>query len=328
MNPGMNKPLSQMTCWAMTEGHAGMENQCVGLAEAIGVTPTRVHTQASRTMWKFLPPSLWPDPLSLKEGGGRFEAPWPDIVITCGRRSVATSMAIRKASGGKTFTIHIQDPHAPADKFDMLVVPRHDTLRAPNVYVARGALHHVTREKLDKAAAHFSPMLAHLPRPLISVLVGGSNKKQEVSPDVIRDLAEKLKKTAQLSNAGIAVTPSRRTGKANEVILREVLSGSNCWVWDGTGDNPYFGLLALADAIVVTADSVSMVSEAAFTGKPVYVYDLEGGSSRLRRFQQDLFDDGITKPFTGTAIEHWAYQPLDDTREVAAIIREKLMKRD
>lgn len=304
-----------------------MENQCVGLAEAIGVTPIRVHTDASRTMWKFLPPSFWPDPLSLKEGGGRFEAPWPDIIITCGRRSVATSMAIRKASSGKTFTIHIQDPHAPADKFDMLVVPRHDTLRAPNVYVARGALHHVTQEKLNKAAIQFSPALSHLRRPLISVLVGGSNKKQEVSPDVIRDLAEKLKSTARLSGASIAVTPSRRTGKSNEAILAESLRDTSAWVWTGTGDNPYFGLLALADAIVVTADSVSMVSEAAFTGKPVYVYDLEGGSSRLRRFQQDLFDDGITKPFTGAALENWAYQPLDDTRAVAEIIRKKLEER-
>jgi len=277
--------------------------------------------------WKLLPPSYWPDPLSFKEGGGRFEAPWPDILITCGRRSVATSMAIRKASGGKTFTVHIQDPHAPAEKFDQLIVPRHDTLRASNVYIARGALHHVTHEKLRKAAVQFSPVLDHLRRPLISVLVGGSNRKQSVSPDVIRDLAEKLKNAASLSRASIAVTPSRRTGKENEKILADSLKDSPSWVWDGTGDNPYFGLLALADAIVVTADSVSMVSEAAFTGKPVYVYDLEGGSGRLRQFQQDLFDDRITKPFTGAAIEHWAYTPLDDTRDVAALIRQKLQAR-
>lgn len=304
-----------------------MENQCVGLAEAIGVTPIRVHTQA-RMPWKFLPPDYWPDPLSFKEGGGRFEAPWPDIVITCGRRSVATSMAIRKASGGKTFTVHIQDPHVAADKFDQLVVPRHDKLRAPNVYVARGALHHVTHEKLSQAAIHFGPTLSHLRRPLISVLVGGSNRKQAVSPDIIRDLAAKLKNAASLSRAGLAITPSRRTGKENEKILAESLRDSPAWIWGGTGENPYFGLLALADAIVVTADSVSMVSEAAFTGKPVYVYDLEGGSGRLRRFQQDLFDDGITKPFTGAAIENWAYAPLDDTREVAALIRKKLEARN
>lgn len=326
MNLPMTNALLNLTCWTLTEGYAAMDHQCVGLGEAIGMSCTKQHIKA-RAPWKFLPPDLWPNGLSFKDDGGHFEGPWPDVLISCGRRSVATAMAIRKASGGKTFTVHVQAPHVKPEKFDMIMVPRHDSLRGENVFVSRGALHHVTTAKLEKAKTDFQPILGSLAHPLIGVLVGGSTKKNAVSGDTMRDLAEKLAETAKRCGGSIALTPSRRTGKDNEKILADSLKNAPSWIWDGSGENPYFGILAHADALVVTGDSVSMISEAAFTGKPLYIYDLQGSSRRMKQFHQDLFDEGIAKPFTGAAIEQWSYQPMDDTNQAAALIRQKLQAR-
>ncbi|HEX9490910.1 MAG TPA: ELM1/GtrOC1 family putative glycosyltransferase, partial [Stellaceae bacterium] len=125
---------------------------------------------------------------------------------------------------------------------------------------------------------------------------------------------------------GIAVTPSRRTGPAAEELLRDRLAGLPAIIWDGAGDNPYFGLLGLADALLVTADSVSMVSEAAATGKPVHVVDLDGGSAKFARFHAAMRAAGITRPFAG-AIEDWHYAPPDDTARAAAEIRRRVAMR-
>ncbi|HXH02081.1 MAG TPA: mitochondrial fission ELM1 family protein [Candidatus Competibacteraceae bacterium] len=303
-----------------------MENQCLGLAEALGVQPLvkRVHPRAP---WKFLPARLWWRPLrTCSSAADRFEPPWPELLISCGRRSVAVAVAVRRASAGRTFAVHIQDPYGQARHFDLVVVPRHDTLRGENVIVTRGALHRVTAERLAAAARRFAPALAHLPRPLVAVLVGGSNRRQRIDPVVIGDLAERLVAMARTQGAGLAVTASRRTGAENERVLRERLAAVASVVWDGTGENPYFGYLGLADAIVVTGDSVSMVSEACSTGKPVYVYDLEGGSKRLQRFHEGLRADGITRPFEGR-LEHWTYPPLNETAQVAELVRARLRQR-
>jgi hypothetical protein len=108
-------------------------------------------------------------------------------------------------------------------------------------------------------------------------------------------------------------------------MLQKRLAGQNVFVWDGKGDNPYFAMLGTADAIIVTADSVSMISEAASTGKPVHIIELEGGSAKFARFHQAMRNAGITRPFNGT-LENWDYAPLDDTARAAAEIRRRFKK--
>ena len=125
---------------------------------------------------------------------------------------------------------------------------------------------------------------------------------------------------------GLAITTSRRTGAAATAQLRARLEPLGAYIWDGKGENPYFGLLALADVVIVTSDSVSMVSEAAFSGKPVHVFELEGGSAKFARFHQALRDAGISRPFRG-AIERWVYTPPDDTARAAAEIRRRYAAR-
>lgn len=309
-----------LTCWALTEGFAGMENQCLGLAEALGIPCEIRRVRRPGSPWKYLPPDWWPHPL---DSVSPLAPPWPDILISSGRGSVAAALAVKKATGGKTFAVHIQSPYVDPMKFDLVVVPEHDSLRGPNVLVARTALHRITKEKLDTAAAHFRPLFANLPRPLISVLVGGSNKRAKVSPEIITRLADQLADAASKSGGSLAVTPSRRTGKENEQILRDRLKDVSAYIWDGTGENPYFGLLALADAIVATGDSVSMVSEACATGKPVHIFDLGDDGRKMRAFHKGLREAGLTRPFAGV-IENWSYAPVNETVAVADVIRQRL----
>jgi mitochondrial fission protein ELM1 len=310
-------------CWALTEGFAGMENQCVGLAEAVGSRCEVKHVRRPRAPVMYLSPRLWPNPLASTTDGIPLAPPWPDLLISSGRGSVAAALAIRKASRNRTFAVHIQRPYVRPSRFDLVVMPLHDSLRGDNVLVARTALHRVTSEKLGEAAQRFKPALSHLPRPLIAVLVGGSNKHQRFSADTMGRLASDLVLAVEECGGSLAVTPSRRTGEENERILRERLNSVPAFLWDGRGENPYLGLLALADAIVVTSDSVSMVSEATATGKPVHIFAIGDGGKKLRRFHKALLDDGVTRIFTAT-IESWSYNPPDETARIAALVRRHL----
>ncbi|MFZ0692713.1 MAG: mitochondrial fission ELM1 family protein [Alphaproteobacteria bacterium] len=307
----------------MSDGTAGMENQALGLAQILGF-PTRVKRLKTRPPWRWLPPSLWPCPLAAQtRGGDRLEPPWPDVLIATGRQSVAPALAIKARNGGRTFTIQIQNPGISCSRFDLVVAPLHDQLTGPNVIATTGSLHSITPAKLAEAARRLGPALAHLKRPLVAVLVGGTNKVFRLSAQHTRRLAEGLASLVKRHGAGLAVTPSRRTGAVNETVLRDMLGPLGAEIWDGKGENPYLGYLGLADAIVVTGDSVNMVSEACATGKPVYVFDLEGGSAKFSRFHEKLRSDGLTRPFEGTLSE-WSYRPLDDTARVVAIIKERL----
>lgn len=304
-------------CWILTDGKQGMESQCLGLAEALGYVPTILRIRP-RWLWRQLPPQLWVRPLAAPgNGGDAIKPPWPDILIATGRQTVALSIAIKRASGGSTFTIQIQNPTLAPRRFDLVIVPRHDEIDGENVVVTDGALHRISRDKLRDAAEHFGPAFADLPRPRIAVLLGGSNRQFRMTPASVAVLGERLRRVAIEHGAGLLITPSRRTGAENVRLLRDRLTDLPHYLWNMAGENPYFAMLALADAIVVTGDSVNMVSEACTTAKPVYVFDLEGGSRKFVRFHDSLRARGFTRPFRGT-LETWSYEPLDETARVAA----------
>jgi mitochondrial fission protein ELM1 len=318
-------PSSLPLCWIVTEGLKGLQNQAIGLAEALGFPYLLKEINKPKSFWRLLPPFYWPSSIALTSHGHRLNPPWPDVLISCGRSSVATSLAIKKASAGKTFTVHIQDPQIDPVNFDIVIAPRHDRIEGSNVLVTQGAIHHVTREKLIRAADHFRPLLASLPRPLFAVLIGGNNRHQEFSYSSVRHFADKLSKAAQNAGGGLAITPSRRTGAAIEQLLREHLKGVPAYIWDQQTENPYLGLLALADVIVVTSDSISMISEACFTGKSVYVYELPGCGRRHKEFLNSLLKKGMIRLFSGK-IEMWEYPPLDETQRAADFVRERFAR--
>jgi uncharacterized protein len=308
--------MKKRTCWVVTLGIPGMDNQSLGLAEALGFDIVQKFVEPVAP-WKYIPPQLWVPPLSFY--GPRthtFTPPWPDVLIGTGRQTLAASLAVSRASGGHTFTVRIQDPHIDLRQFDLVVTPEHDQCRGKNVFATRGALHYVTERRLAEAAQRFAPQLQHLPSPRVAVLVGGNNKHFRLTPAVARDLADRLRQTVLDAGGSLMLTPSRRTGKEAQAILRERLADLPGLIWNGEGENPYLGFLAMADHIVVTCDSVSMASEACYTGKPVYVYDLPGGSVKFRRFHRIMREAGYTRPFSGALLQG-SGKRLDDMSAVA-----------
>lgn len=313
--------------WAVHDGRVGIINQVLGLVEAVGL-PFIEKRFLARFPWTHLPPRLWSDPeRAAASGSDALAAPWPDLLITCGRVCAAAGIAVKRANGGRTFLVQIQDPRFGRQAFDLMVVPGHDPARGENVVVTRGAVHRVTQEKLVEAGSRFAPAFAHLPRPLVAVLIGGQNRVYRLPPARLAAIADQLATLARREGAGLLVTPSRRTGEAGERILRERLAGVPAYIWDGSGENPYFALLALADAVIVTEDSVSMVTEAASTGKPVHVIELEGGSRKFHDFHRLMREAGVTRRFAGI-LEHWHYDPPNDTARAAAEVRRRMALRE
>lgn len=309
----VNKNHAPLTCWIVTEGMVGTENQCLGVAAALGVTPS-VKRITLRQPWKTLSP--WLGAETARTFTPPLEGPWPDILLASGRKSIAASRYIKKQSGGKTLTVQIQDPRIDPKYFDLVAVPAHDPTRGPNVIVTDGAPNLITPEKLQSAKEKWAGAFSSLPAPRIAVLIGGSSRAHKMTQNIARDMGEKLAHLARTQHAGLMITASRRTGEENIAALRATLSGTDAFIWDGTGDNPYHGMLAWADYIVVTSDSVSMLSDAGTTGKPVYMIPLDGGSARFDRFHVGLIGKGVVRVFDGT-LEHWSYTPLNAAQIIA-----------
>jgi mitochondrial fission protein ELM1 len=307
-----------VSSWIVCESLAGMQAQALGLAEAAGLAP-EFYPIAPRSRWKWLPVSAWRSPLAALPGAVRHGAR-PDVAIGCGGTGDAVAAALR-AGGARA--VAIQNPRMNLRRFDLVVANRHDRLAGPNVVVVRTAMHRVTSDRLAEAADLWAPRLAHLPRPLVAVLVGGSNGRFRLDGAVGAELGRRLAEMMQADRVGLALTPSRRTDPAATRALTDALAPHGGWVWDGTGDNPYFGLLALADAIVVTQDSVSMLSEAVATTAPVLVARLPGRGRRHAAFLDGLIADRRVRLYAGR-LEHWPVTPLNDTPLAAAEMRRRL----
>lgn len=321
----MNEPPVENVTWAISDGRAGLANQVRGLAEAIGL-PVQVKTVRPRLPWTLLPVTAWPAPFAaLGPDSTPLTPPWPRIAVGCGRRAIPYVLAIKRLSKGATFTVQLQHPRVDPRLFDLVVPPEHDGLIGANVMAILGSPNGVTAAKLAAARAQWSS-LERLPHPRIAILVGGKSKSHSFGEADARALAASLKALRD-QGAGLMLTASRRTGEAQTRILRDALSGPNAFVWDGAGENPYFGLLAHADAILVTNDSTNMAVEAAATGKPVYIVAIPGGDVKFDRLHQALEARGIARPFAGK-IERWSYAPLAETERVARAIREKIGLKD
>jgi mitochondrial fission protein ELM1 len=318
---GGHSPLA----WVLHDGKAGMASQAFGLAEATGF-PFIEKRLGIRFPWVCLPPQLWFLPFRATGGtGASLRPPWPDLVIACGRNAAVPALAIRRASDGHTVTAQIQDPKIGHVEFDLIVVPEHDRLSGPRVIVTLGAVHRVTEARLAAERNRF-PTLAKMPRPILSALIGGNNGAYRLTLRRLDEIAELLAGILRSSGGSVLVTPSRRTAAAGLGLLRNRLEGLSTAIWDGSGENPYYAYLAFADALLVTADSVSMISEAAATGKPVHILGLDGGNTKFDRFHEAMRAAGITKPFSGQ-IESWSYPIPDDTARAGAALRALVLGR-
>ena len=313
----------KVSCWVIYDkGKVGTANQCLGLAEKLGYKSPRIIEIEPRFPWKYLIPALWFSPLKgvIDTDNNYLAPPWPDLIIAAGRVSVAPTAEIRRITNGKTKVIQLQNPKVEPGRFDAVVAPAHDLLTGRNVIVTVGALHRLTQKEINAEAKKFGGLVKSLPGPYIMVLVGGTNRKYEITPAVIKSMSESIIAGAKEIGASVLVTPSRRTEPENKLALQEAFKDYPSYVWDGNGDNPYFGFLGLSEYILVTSDSVSMTSEACFTGKPVYTYHLPGIAGHFARFHNLLTSKGYTRPYEGK-FEKWQYEPLDEFEVVANKLR-------
>lgn len=325
--------LENKSAWVITEGHAGIEVQAVALAEALGLDPVVKRVKAP-FLWAWMPATAWPAPLLFARlRGAKLKPPWPDILITGGRRSAALSLAIRRKSrkdwAAGTFAIHILNPQVEAKGWDVVVTPRHDLtnlrrhrIMAPNVIATLGSLHRLEPEVLAREADKVRERFRDLPRPLVAVLVGGPSGAYRMGPESMEALGAQLTRLHGETGCGLAVLTSRRTGAENVAVLKSALEGTGAYIWEGEGEdeNPYRGLLGLADALVVTCDSVNMATEAAATGKPLYVVMFEATSPRVASFHENLRAAGQARVFEGEIDFSWAPEPLLETPRIATEI--------
>ena len=318
----MNSFGTVEACWVITDGRIGIQNQCLGLAEAIGL-PIEVKTVNPRAPWTWVPVTMWPRPFAaLPPDGPKFEPPWPRLVIACGWRSIPYVLAIKRLSGGATFSVQLQDPRIALTHFDLVVPPEHDRVVGANVITSFGSPNRVTPEKLTAAAAQWAPRFDQLPHPRVGVLLGGDSNSHRFRERDAAQLALRLKKLTD-DGFSLIVTPSRRTGEAQTRAIARALEGTKSFVWDGVGDNPYFAILALSDALLVTDDSTNLLTEAASTGKPLHILTIPGGSPKFDRLHESLITRGVARPFTGR-IENWHYEALNETPRIAAEIKRRM----
>ena len=299
--------------WAVSDGRAGNVAMAMGLAERVA---QRIDGEVIQRNLEVSGPRAWlaarlpwfPSRLQ------RTTYPAPALVIGAGRR-VAPAVAALGKTGAKV--AQILEPQMSHRHFDLLCIPTHDNPDGENVHPTLGSLGRITPDKLAEAATRWTPKFAALKRPLLAVLLGGDTKRKKVTAQRWTKLAEDL--AAFAPQTGLVITTSRRTGPAAEAILREALP--EAMIWDGQGDNPYLGMLACADAILATDDSVNMASEAASTGKPVALYPLLEEGGKIARFHADLIAAGHAQWFDGT-LPTASNGMLDETdRAATAVIR-------
>jgi mitochondrial fission protein ELM1 len=317
------QPAEPINVWTVTDGRAGIENQAIGLAEAMARRiPVRLTTKRVevRAPWSWMPSGLIPAPRSvLTPRSDELEPPWPDIWIGCGRASIALSMGVRDWSNARTLVVQLQDPRVNPREFDVVVPPIHDGLEGRNILSIVGACHRVTPDKLDKAVLDYPAPLEDMPSPRFAILIGGKSRRQDISAKRARAISEALAAVQRETGGALFASMSRRTGEAAKLQFRTWLAPHCAVFYDGEGVNPYFALLGAADHIFVTADSVNMATEAAATGKPVHILPVDGHAGKLERFHRSLARRGCARQFNGR-LETWSYPPLLETDRVAGAV--------
>lgn len=317
--------------WVVSDGRAGIENQALGLAEAVQrLTPAEIAVK--RIRWKAafdkLPSSLkagWmldasSDPVEPAVG-----ETWPDLWIATGRATLPLSVKAKARSGGKTFVVQTQDPRWRTGDFDLVVAPAHDEVSGANILSITGSPHRVTPARLAEGAAAFSEALEALPRPRVAVLVGGKSRAHDLPEAHAAAMADQIARAVGAAGGSLMLTFSRRTPEDAKAAMTARLDQLPGLIWDGTGPNPYFAFLHYADQVLVTEDSANMAAEAAATGKPVQILPmvpLKSGD-KFTRLHADLRGRGAARAFDG-AFGDAKYEPLSETDRAAAEVLRRM----
>lgn len=305
--------MTEAAVWVLADPRAGTAAQPLGIADRLGL-PYRVVPLAwgglARVPWP------WPSLAGLRPSARALAGtpPWPRLVLSAGRRSAPVA---RWLAGHGARTVHCMRPGFGSARFDLLVLGRHDDPgEAANILPILGACHRISPVRLAAARTEWAA-LAALPRPRVALLVGGKVRSEGMDPAVATAIGARVAGFA----CSVLATTSRRTGRAATEALAAALAGvpHRLFRWGDAGENPYAGFLAWADAVVVTGDSVSMLSEALATAGPVFIADPGGLGPRHRRLQDSLLAAGQARRLEA-APAPFARPLLDEAGRVAAAI--------
>ncbi|MFP6655927.1 MAG: mitochondrial fission ELM1 family protein [Myxococcota bacterium] len=264
---------------------AGDNSQVLGLGEALGWPLEEKHfiyTRFEKTVNLPFGAHLFG---IIKEQSSQIKAPWPDLVISAGRKNEPIARYIRKNTDKKVRLIHVGRPFARLDTWDLVITtPQYRLPNDPNVLHNETPLHRVTRARLDRAAETWQEKVAHLPKPIVTVLAGGNSGPYPFDRASGERLAKQVDELARSVGGSVLLTTSARTlDETTDALIKNIESPSLFYRWKKNDpDNPFFAFLGLADHVVVTADSVSMMAEACVSGRPVYLFDTGEGRTSMK----------------------------------------------
>lgn len=318
--------------WLITDGKIGDEVPMRGLTAAMGLAaePRRIRPRkffAALAPWGPADRRDFARLCHARESGhpgvaGQMDSrlrgndSLPTVAFAAGRRAVPVLRAL-KAASPRTFTIFLGNPHTRRHGADAIWAPAHDELAAPDIISTLTTPHPYSSATLAALREKPDPRIAALPSPRAGLLIGGASRNHAFGPAEVTALVAAAR-AIRAQGFSLAATISRRTPPALTAALRETFRDDpDVFLWTGQGDNPYGSILACADALLVTADSTNMVSEAVATHAPVHVFQPAGGHPRLTRLLNGLIGADRVRRWTGR-LERWPVQPLDATPGIAA----------
>ena len=306
----------------LTEGMHGMISQVEGLAKSLDLD--FIHEKIElNNFWEMIPPKITPIQNFVFKNNIQNNF---DIVISCGRKSVIPSIYLKQKFKNKIMNIHIQDPKVSLDNFDFIVVPEHDGLKGKNVLTTKGAIHYLRNSELSENENYLKSQINK--EKLVTLIVGGPNKYYDYNDKTIDEIFLKIKDNFINKGYQLIFIPSMRTPQ-NVINKAANYFGQNQIIITNVDKKAYLSSLKLADHIVVTCDSTSMISEAAMTGKPIYVAQMPAikNNKRFRKFFELFKSLNIIKDLENS-VDEWNYEKLNETDKISSYIKEQLKNYD
>jgi mitochondrial fission protein ELM1 len=307
----------------LTQGMHGMISQVEGLAKALDLD--FIHEKIElNNFWKLFPPKITPiqDFVFKNKINKQF-----DIVISCGRKSVIPSIYLKKKFKNKIMNIHIQEPKVALNNFDLVVAPEHDDLKGDNVLTSKGAVHYLTNDELDENENYLKPRI-NAQKKIVTLILGGPTRYYDYNNKVIESIFLKIEQNFLKNNYQVIIIPSMRTPQ-NIIEKAKNYFDKNQIIIPNVDKKAYLSSLKISDHIIVTCDSTSMISEAAITGKPIYVAQMPAikNDQRFKNFF-NLFESLNIIKELNNSVEKWTYKKLNETNKIANQIKEKIKQHD
>ncbi|MDB3872167.1 mitochondrial fission ELM1 family protein [Candidatus Pelagibacter sp.] len=307
----------------LTEGMHGMISQVEGLAKALDLD--FIHEKIEiNNFWKLFPPKVTPiqDFVFKNKINSQF-----DVVISCGRKSVIPSIYLKKKFKNKIINIHIQEPKVSLDNFDFVVAPEHDGLKGNNVLTSKGAVHYLTNDELDQNENYLKSKI-NTQKKIVTLILGGPTRYYDYNNQVIDGIFSKIEQNFIKNNYQVIIIPSMRTPQ-NVIEKAKNYFDKDQIIIPNVDKEAYLSSLKISDHIIVTCDSTSMISEAAITGKPIYVAQMPAikNNQRFKSFF-NLFESLNIIKELNNSIENWTYTKLNETNKIANQIKEKIKQHD